>query len=177
MRSFVFASLMVLALGVDAANPDDSDSSLKPGSPESRLVTQEQVVVTGSRLPASAAQSAQDVHVYGRERIESSGRTTLADFLATVPEASINSVESTFGATSVRLRGAREGSTLILINGRRTQAVTGSASLIGFFDLNTIPLSMVERIEVLPTGASAIYCGGALAGGPENLPCSGLFRG
>ncbi len=164
MRSFVFTGLMVLALGVDAANPDDSDSSLKPGTSQSKPVTQEQVVVTGSRLPAAAAQTAQDVHIYGRERIENSGRTTLADFLATVPEASINSVESTFGATSVRLRGAREGSTLILINGRRTQAVTGSASLIGFFDLNTIPLSMVERIEVLPTGSSAIYGGEALAG-------------
>ena len=42
--------------------------------------------------------------------------------------------------------------------------MTADAALIGFFDLNTIPLSMVERIDVLPTGSSAIYGGEALAG-------------
>ena len=81
-----------------------------------------------------------------------------------VPEVSINSNESTFGATTARLRGTREGSTLILINGRRTQGVTADAALIGFFDLNTFPLAMVVRIDVLPTGSSAIYGGEALAG-------------
>ena len=124
----------------------------------------ETVIVTGTRLRPAAAASAQDLHVYDRERIERSGRATLADFLATVPEAALLSNESTFGATTIRLRGAREGSTLILVNGRRTQATTGSAALIGFFDLNTIPLSMVERIDILPTGSSAIYGGEALAG-------------
>ncbi|WP_280155762.1 TonB-dependent receptor [Piscinibacter sp. XHJ-5] len=124
----------------------------------------EPVQVTGSRLPRAAVQSAQDVHTYERERIERSGQTSVADFLATVPEASLNSLESTFIGTSVRLRGAREGSTLILINGRRTHAVTGGVAPFGFFDLNTIPLSMVERIDVLPSGSSAIYGGEALAG-------------
>lgn len=125
----------------------------------------ERVIVTGTRLQQRAAeQSAQEVRVYDRPRIQRSGQTTVAEFLATVPEVSINSNESTFGATTARLRGTREGSTLILINGRRTQAVTADAALIGFFDLNTIPLSMVERIDVLPTGSSAIYGGEALAG-------------
>src|SRR5262245_5453496 len=124
----------------------------------------ETVTVTGSRLKSVAEQTAQEVRTYDRRRIERSGQTTVADFLATVPEVSINSLESTFGATSVRLRGAREGSTLILINGRRTQAVTGDAALIGFFDLNTIPLALIDHIDVLPNGSSAIYGGEALAG-------------
>src|SRR5688572_22023778 len=124
----------------------------------------ERVIVTGTRLQSAAEQSAQKMRVYDRKRIQRSGQTTMADFLATVPEVSINSNESSFGATTARLRGAREGSTLILINGRRTQAVTADAALIGFFDLNTIPLAMVERIDVLPTGSSAIYGGEALAG-------------
>ena len=81
-----------------------------------------------------------------------------------MPEVSLNSLESTFVSTTVRLRGAREGSTLILINGRRTQPVSGVAAPFGFFDLNTIPLSMVERVDVLPTGSSAVYGGEALAG-------------
>src|SRR5262249_26332826 len=124
----------------------------------------ETVVVTGSRLEQSTEQSAQEVRIYPRERIERSGMTTLADFLATVPEVSLNSNQSTFLATSVRLRGAKEGSTLILINGRRTQPNSGSAAPFGFFDLNTIPLSMIERIEILPNGSSAVYGGEALAG-------------
>src|SRR5688572_27984677 len=82
----------------------------------------ERVIVTGTRLRQRAAeQSAQEVLVYDRPRIQRSGQTTVAEFLATVPEVSINSNESTFGATTARLRGTREGSTLILINGRRTQ--------------------------------------------------------
>ena len=132
---------------------------------ESAAQSLEHVIVTGTRLGGGRLEeSAQDVKVYDRPRIQRSGQSTVADFLATVPEVSINSNESTFGATSARLRGAREGSTLILINGRRTQSITADAALIGFFDLNTIPLSMVERIDVLPTGSSAIYGGEALAG-------------
>jgi iron complex outermembrane receptor protein len=124
----------------------------------------ETVVVTGSRLELPTGQSAQEVRIYPRERIERSGRSTVADFLSTLPEVSLNSIESTFVATSVRLRGAREGSTLILLNGRRTQPVSGDAAPFGFFDLNTIPLSMVDRIEILPNGSSAVYGGEALAG-------------
>jgi len=143
------------------ANAEQASAEDKGSAPPENL---EPVMVTGTRLTSAEAQSAQEVRVYDRERIERSGQTTVADFLATVPEVSLNSVESTFGATSVRLRGAREGSALVLINGQRTQASTGSGALIGFFDLNTIPISMVDHIDVLPNGSSAIYGGEALAG-------------
>ena len=126
--------------------------------------TTETIIVTGTRLPSGPEQSAVEVRIYDRARIEASGQTTIADFLATVPEVSIASLESSTISTTVRLRGAIFGSTLILINGRRTQSVTGSSATSGFFDLNTIPLSMVERIDVLPNGSSAIYGGEALAG-------------
>jgi iron complex outermembrane recepter protein len=148
--SSVAALCASLGVGIATAQPG--------GSPQ----VVETIVVTGTRL--TAEHSFQEVRTYDRVRIDASGQTTVADFLATVPEVSINSLESTYGATSVRLRGAREGSALILINGRRAQASTGGAALIGFFDLNTIPLAMVERVDVLPTGSSAIYGGEALAG-------------
>jgi iron complex outermembrane receptor protein len=145
----------LLCTGIAAGQTVDAPAAPRP----------EEVIVTGTRLqPRAAEQSAQEVRVYDRKRIQRSGTTTVAEFLATVPEVSLNSNESTFGATSARLRGAREGSTLILINGRRTQAVTADSALIGFFDLNTIPLSMIERIDVLPSGSSAVYGGEALAG-------------
>jgi iron complex outermembrane recepter protein len=145
--------------------PQSSTPSAIRASESTGLRSLEPVVVTGSRFTRTAEeQSAQEVLIYDRARIERSGQSTVADFLATIPQVSLNSLESTFGATSVRLRGAPEGSALILINGRRTMPVTGSVALIGFFDLNTIPLSMIERIEVLPNGSSAIYGGEALAG-------------
>src|SRR5690349_21367241 len=139
----------------------------QPAAGPARREPVETIVVTGTRLMGSRLgnaleQSYRPVRSYDRPRIERSGQTTVADFLATVPEVSINSLESTYEATSVRLRGAREGSTLILINGRRTQSITSDAALFGFFDLNTIPLAMVKRIDVLPNGSSAIYGGEAL---------------
>jgi iron complex outermembrane receptor protein len=124
----------------------------------------EQVVITGSRIPLAAMQSAQDVRIYELPRIEQSGQSTITDFLNSLPEVSLSSVESSNIGTTVRLRGAARGSALILINGKRTQSATGGNVSNGFFDLNTIPLAMVERIEILPTGSSAIYGGDALSG-------------
>src|SRR3546814_2480715 len=64
--------------------------------------------------------------------------------------------------TTVQLRGLPQGTTLVLVNGRR---VGGSAGLNnGVFDLSTLPLAMVDRIEILPFGASAIYGGDGLGG-------------
>jgi iron complex outermembrane recepter protein len=142
-------------VGADPQTPAER-SAAAPSEPS------EQVVITGTRL--STAPAAQDVRIYDRPRIEQSGRSTVTDFLVTLPEVSLNSSESTNGATTARLRGALAGSALILIDGRRTQAVTGGAALVSFFDLNTIPLSLVERVEVQPNGSSAIYGGDALAG-------------
>jgi len=122
------------------------------------------VTITGTRLPAAAAPAAQDVRVYDRERIERSGQSTVSDFLATVPEVSLASPENATIATTVRLRGSLFGSPLVLINGRRTQPVAGGVGSFSYFDLNTIPLSLVERIEMLPSGSSAIYGGDALVG-------------
>jgi len=147
-----------------ATPPDATESPRTPRISESRPVPLQEVAVTGSRLTPAEAQSSQDVRIYDRPRIERSGQSTVTDFLNTLPEVSLNSMESTNLATTVRLRGAVRGSVLVLINGRRSQAVTGGAANNGFFDLNMIPLSMVERIEVLPTGSSAVYGGDALAG-------------
>src|SRR3546814_8863555 len=62
------------------------------------------------------------------------------------------------------MRGLPRGTTLVLINGRRA-GDSASYSSSGQFDLSTIPLSLVERIEVLPSGSSALYGGDGLAGG------------
>jgi iron complex outermembrane receptor protein len=160
------SGLIALCLGALVLSPspvvaaDADEPSQKNAAAIPRL--SEQVTVTGTRLGTAA--TGQDVHVYDTPRIEQSGQSTVTDFLDTLPEVSLNSVESSQLATTVRLRGAILGSTLVLINGRRTQDVTSGAALGGYFDLNTIPVALVQRIEVLPTGSSAIYGGDALAG-------------
>ena len=70
--------------------------------------------------------------------------------------------EGGYGSTQVNLRGLGVNRTLVLLNGRRMlNSGTGANSSV---DLNTIPISVVERIEVLKDGASAIYGADAVAG-------------
>jgi iron complex outermembrane receptor protein len=128
----------------------------------------EQVTVTGSRLPDEHGASLQDVKVYDRAAIVQSGQGTLPDFLGTLPMVSVSFGENALqfnatGATTVQLRGMPVGSTLILIDGRRVET-SGLAGGSDFFDLNSIPLSAVERVDVLSGGSSAIYGSDAIAG-------------
>jgi iron complex outermembrane recepter protein len=136
---------------------DEQASKKKP-------VVLEEVIVTGSRIPTVAGQQVQPVRSYTREDIERSGQTTVADFLNNLPEVSISSNEFASGSgmrgqTTVQLHGLPVGTTLILLNGRRVET-----SAVGFFDLSNIPVSAIERVEVMPVGASAIYGADALGG-------------
>lgn len=124
------------------------------------------VEITGSRLRRIDADGPVPVNVYTRADIDRSGQPTLERFLSSLSEASVSPGEGGLGQTtgqgSVQLRGLPLGSTLILINGRRVQAVGSSSA--NFFNLNLIPMSAVERIEIVPVGSSAVYGGDALAG-------------
>jgi len=126
----------------------------------------EEVIVTGSRLPPSAAVAAQPVKTYTRDDVERSGQTTLGDYLNTLPEMSVsigeNGVQTFQGATTVQLHGLPIGSTLVLLNGRRLESSGRQGGQ--FFDLNNIPASAIERIDVLLAGSSAIYGSDAIAG-------------
>lgn len=127
------------------------------------------VLVVGSRLGASQYESAQPVVLISREDIERSGAGSVAQVLSTRPEVSVNNngdnaiSSGNFNATTVQLRGMPRGTTLVLVNGRRI-GNTGPQASLDFFDLNSLPLSLVDHIEILPVGSSAIYGGDALAG-------------
>ena len=156
---------------VAQASPGQAEGNVSVDKQDERVarkpVQLEEVIVTGSRLARTASEGPQAVKVLDREKIESSGATTLAELLQTVPEISVANIESSpsagsAGTTTVQLRGLPQGATLVLLNGRRVEA-TGLSSGT-FFDLNNIPLSAIDRIEILPSGSSAIYGGDALAG-------------
>jgi iron complex outermembrane recepter protein len=149
---------------VQASSPAtvEKESGQPPKKKSDQL---EEVIVTGSRIPTVAGNEVQPVQSYTRQDIERSGQTTVSDFLNTLPDVSVNSSEAfnlngVFpGMTTVQLHGLPVGSTLILINGRRLES-----NVFGFFDLSNIPSSAVERIDILPMGASAIYGADALGG-------------
>ncbi|AQQ66905.1 hypothetical protein Mag101_04070 [Microbulbifer agarilyticus] len=127
----------------------------------------EEIVVTGSRIQrATDANSATPITVFDAAALEQSGQTTLEDFLQNIPSmtggqlgSSVNNGSA--GLSTASLRGLGSNRTLILMNGRR---LSSSAGATGVVDLNTIPVSIIERVEILRDGASTIYGSDAIAG-------------
>ncbi len=134
---------------------------------EAATLRLEEIVVTGSRLRGGNA--AQPAAVFDEVRIEELGASTVPDLLKFLPQQPyVHGEDYTFGgAQFVELRGLGVDTTLVLINGRRAQ-VTAANAAFNAFDLNTIPVSAVERVEVLSDAASAVY-GADAVGGVVNL--------
>lgn len=132
----------------------------------------ENIVVTGSLIPQKNNDIASPTIIISREDISESGASNTNDLLKHLTintGAEINSdpftQSSSAGTSQINLRGLGFASTLTLINGRRT-TLSGAFSIDGanFVDINNIPLSAIERIEILKDGASALYGSDAVAG-------------
>jgi iron complex outermembrane receptor protein len=127
------------------------------------------VNVTGSNIPRTDIETALPIQRIGRDDIDRSGATTAAELLNTVSANLRGQNDATSnggffacpGLASANLRGLGSGSTLVLINGRRTANYAFDG---GTVDLNSIPLAAVDRVEILKDGASAIYGADAMAG-------------
>ena len=106
------------------------------------------------------------VTVLTQDDIERSGENSLGRILQSLPMNTGSPVNTNMdegiGATRVDLRGLGSERTLVLLNGRRfpNGGIGGDASV----DLGMIPVSSIERIEVLPSGASAVYGSDAIGG-------------
>ncbi|WP_285164900.1 TonB-dependent receptor [Shewanella goraebulensis] len=127
----------------------------------------ERIAVTGSRIKRTDMETASPVSVIDASAIIASGATSIDDVLqkmtssgGAMTNAAVNNGSG--GNARVNLRGLGSNRTLVLVNGRRMIASgTGAASSV---DLNTIPVSMIQRVEVLKDGASAVYGTDAIAG-------------
>ena len=128
------------------------------------------IQVTGSRLRRTDYETAQPVVVISREDIDRSGLTDITEILRNITVAGNNSLSPqqgrfalTMGESNIDLRNLGATHTLLLVNGRRW--VTGLIpTQTSVSDFNTIPTAIIERIEVLKDGASAIYGSDAIAG-------------
>lgn len=130
------------------------------------------IEVTGSNIRRADAETALPVQVITREDIERGGSTTVAELMSKLSanllsfndQLSIGSQLQPLarpGQSTVNLRGIGDGSTLVLIDGRR---VANYAFDGGAVDVNSIPIAAIDRVEVLKDGASAIYGTDAIAG-------------
>ena len=125
------------------------------------------ISVTGSRIPRAAdVEGPSPVLTIDRAAIEGTGLTSVGDVLFNITSSDggalrniTTSTNGSDGTQNISLRGLGATRTLVLVNGRRWVSQDGGA-----IDLNTIPISVVERIEVLKDGASAIYGSDAIAG-------------
>jgi iron complex outermembrane receptor protein len=133
----------------------------------------EKIEVTGSNIKRIDAEGPAPVVVIKKEDIDRSGSQTVSDLLRTLPLTNTGNFNesqlggNTFapGTAAISLRGLGATATLVLLNGRRIANYPfGQNVTQTFVDLNSIPISAIERIEVLKDGASAIYGSDALAG-------------
>ncbi|ABN61147.1 TonB-dependent receptor [Shewanella baltica] len=130
----------------------------------------ERIEVTGSRIKRTDMETTVPITVLSREDIAQTGAINVADILNSSPVTIAGSDQSnsafttsTVGLNTTSLRNLGDSRTLVLVNGRRF--VSGVDPSSGYaVDLNAIPTSMIERIEILKSASSAIYGSDAVAG-------------
>jgi iron complex outermembrane receptor protein len=142
--------------------------------------TLDTIQVTGSRIKQTDRVTSQPVQVITRQQIDQSGATSIGEFLQDLT-ASGKALNAKFnssgnfgyppdgggigaGSAQVDLRNHGSNRVLVLVDGLRWVNESSASGVSGSADLNTIPLAIVDRIEVLEDGASAIYGSDAIAG-------------
>lgn len=124
----------------------------------------EAIVVTGSRIARPDLEVASPVSVIGADDLARDQVTTVEEALRDIPSVrpsigpGVNN--GTDGSASVNLRGMGDNRTLVLLDGRRIVPF----GLDGITDLNTIPVALLDRIDVVTGGASSVYGADAVAG-------------
>lgn len=144
---------------------------LSVGVPVSQAQTQSQpekleaVTVTGTRIAKRDFESSSPIVTISAEQLKANQDVTLETFLNSLPQVNPAGTTSTNnpgnnGQANIDLRGLGANRNLVLIDGRRPMVSAADQSV----DLNTIPLSMIESIEVISGGAAAVYGADAVSG-------------
>jgi outer membrane receptor protein involved in Fe transport len=151
-----------LFLAITAASVCGAGGS--PAHAQTETEEETDIVVTGTRIPRPDLSSASPVASFDADEIAAHGAAQLEDFLNTLPQASPDLSRTGNnpgdGVARVNLRHLGADRTLTLLNGRRLapSGVTGAS------DLNSLPTALIQRIEVVTGGTSAVYGSDAVAG-------------
>lgn len=144
----------------DAANPE-SGAVANPADEDNAIV------VTGSRVARTGFENPTPTTVVSAEQIANSGLNDIGDILLQSPQISVglgasnDTFERDIGATFVNLRGLGTNRTLVLVDGRRRVSGSRDGSQV---DVSAIPASMIESVEIITGGASAVYGADAVSG-------------
>jgi iron complex outermembrane recepter protein len=141
----------------------------EPGAPAPSAEV-ERVIVTGSNIPTAEETGPNPVDTYRPQDIEKLGIRNATDLQEFIPQAAGGTVNTNIanggdGTVQINLRGLLPKETLILIDGKRV--AYGSLGVAGFSggpDINLIPFSMVDHVDILKDGASAVYGSDAISG-------------
>src|ERR1700730_13947336 len=140
----------------------------------------QQVIVTGSRIAREGAEAQQPLSIISRDAIDKTNLQTLGELLQqlTTGGSALNTKFNSSGnfgyppdgggigagSSQVDLRNLDSKRTLVMVDGLRWVNESSASGISGSADLNTIPLSIIDHIEVLEDGASSIYGSDAIAG-------------
>jgi iron complex outermembrane receptor protein len=166
-KPIVLLSCLWFAAGAFAQDADDQQQM-------------QEVVVTGSRIIQSSANSQQPLSIIDRDAMERTGIANIGDLLQQVTTGG-KALNTKFnssgnfgyppdgggigaGSAQVDLRNLGSKRVLVLVDGIRWVNESSASGVSGAADLNTIPMSIIDRVEVLEDGASAIYGSDAIAG-------------
>ena len=188
--SYCIRSMPWLALAL-MFNPG-IELAAQQGVDEGEAVELEAIQTTGSRIRRVYTEGSSPVYTLTREDLERTGETNIADILQqlTTGGSALNSRLNSSGnfgfppsgagvgagAATVNLRHLGAQRTLVLVNGLRWINESSASGVSSIVDLNTIPLAIVERIEILEDGASAVYGTDAI-GGVVNIILRDEFNG
>ena len=164
LRSHRLSLAVVAALAV----PTAAFAQQAPGDAQARTSTLDTLIVTGTRVAdRTVAESQSPIDIITSDALTATGTTELATALArALPSLNFPRPALTDGTSAIRpaqLRGLAPDQVLVLVNGKRrhTSSLLNLNGTIGRgsapVDLNTIPVSAIERVEVLRDGASAQY--------------------
>src|SRR3954471_4394899 len=147
----------------------DQNGNVRPAA----TAETERVFVTGSAIPAAAEVGPNPVLNVTRDLINKSGERNTEELLRNLTVSNANGVpvsnnengsNTAVGAATIALRGFDARATLILLDGRRVAPYPTGNRRVVFVDLNTIPESSIQSIEILKDGASTTYGADAVAG-------------
>src|SRR5207248_6114465 len=177
--------VLVAAVGLPALLVSNVFAQNPAASPSTPMeATMERVVVTGSNIPTAEETGPNPVDTYRREDIEKLGVRNTTDLLMQLPlemGSTINQNIANGGDGSVipNLRGLLPKETLVLIDGKRAAIIGGGGGGmpgVAGVDINLIPFPMIDHIDILKDGASAVYGSDAVAG-VINIFLRHKFRG
>src|SRR6266516_5149306 len=159
---------LIFVSGAFAQAPAPPPPGAAPGAAPAAAEV-ERVIVTGSNIPTAEETGPNPVDTYRPQDIEKLGVRNAVDLLNRLPSEAGTTMNQNIanggdGSVQVNLRGLLPKETLTLIDGKRVAPIGVAPGVSGGVDINLTPFPMIDHIDILKDGASAVYGADAVAG-------------